>query len=167
MRQDAKHRPDRAGRTARPWTRWLTLGSTMVAALWLAGCASTVTTEVTAFGQSGWQNDAPRTYAFEHTPQQETQLDRQTYEQWLAAALAGLGFEALPAAQARYLVSMDYDAAPGFVRVAETVYPDPWYGPRGRTGDPMAGTVPTVRGAGVPAGDRATGRRRPWCATCR
>lgn len=131
MRQDAKHRPDRAGRTARPWTRWLTLGTTMVAALWLAGCASTVTTEVTAFGQSGWQNDAPRTYAFEHTPQQETQLDRQTYEQWLAAALAGLGFEALPAAQARYLVSMDYDAAPGFVRVAETVYPDPWYGPWG------------------------------------
>ncbi|HBO81263.1 MAG TPA: DUF4136 domain-containing protein, partial [Cupriavidus sp.] len=45
--------------------------------LWLAGCATTVTTEVTAFRQAGWQNDAPRTYAFEHTSQQEEQLERQ------------------------------------------------------------------------------------------
>ncbi|SDD27660.1 protein of unknown function [Cupriavidus sp. YR651] len=113
-----------------------------LAALWLSGCASTVTTEVTAFRQAGWQNDAPRTYAFEHTPQQEAQLERQTYEQWLADAMAGVGFEQAPARQARYLVSMEYDAAPGFVRVAETVYPDPWYGPWGPYWGPYGGYRP-------------------------
>lgn len=76
------------------------------AAFWLSGCASTVTTEVTSFRQTGWSNDAPRTYAFDHAPQQDVQLDRQTYEAWLAQALAGVGFEQAPARQARYLVSM-------------------------------------------------------------
>lgn len=84
-------------------------------ALWLTGCASTVTTEVTAFRDAGWPNDTPRTYAFDHAPQQEAQLDRQTYELWLSQALAGVGFEQAPPKQARYLVTMDYDAAPGFV----------------------------------------------------
>jgi hypothetical protein len=125
--------------------------------LWLAGCATTVTTEVTAFRQAGWQNDAPRTYAFEHTSQQEEQLERQTFEQWLADTLSGLGFEQRPAGQARYLVTMDYDAAPGIAQVAETVYPDPWYGPWGRTGALMAGIDPMAPGDGAPA----TGRPRP------
>ena len=103
----------------------------LLAALLLSGCASTVMTDVTAFSQPGWQNDAPRTYSFERSAEQAAQLDRQTYEQWLATALAGIGFEQVPAKQARYRVSMDFDAAPGIVRVAETVYPDPWYGPWG------------------------------------
>ena len=111
-------------------------------ALWLTGCASTVTTEVTAFRDAGWTNDAPRTYAFDHAPQQDAQLDRQTYELWLSQALAGIGFEQAPPKQARYLVAMDYDAAPGFVRVAETVYPDPWYGPWGPYWGPYGGYRP-------------------------
>lgn len=110
------------------WGRW---GLVALGALWLSGCASTITTEVTAFREATWQNNAPRTYAFDRAPQQEGQLDRQTYELWLAQALSGLGFEQTPAAQARYRVTMDYDATPGFVRVAETYYPDPWYGPWG------------------------------------
>ncbi|MFJ5382471.1 DUF4136 domain-containing protein, partial [Cupriavidus sp. CER94] len=92
------------------------------------------TTEVTAFRDATWTNDAPRTYAFDHAPQQDAQLDRQTYELWLSQALSGVGFEQAPPKQARYLVTMDYDAAPGFVRVAETVYPDPWYRPWGPYG---------------------------------
>ncbi|CAG2127736.1 DUF4136 domain-containing protein [Cupriavidus plantarum] len=119
------------------------LGLALLAALWLSGCASTITTEVTAFRQPEWQNDAPRTYAFENTAQQaaqqEVQLERTTYEQWLAAALSGVGFEQLPAGKARYLVSMDYDAVPGMVRVAETVYADPWYGPWGPYWGPYGG----------------------------
>lgn len=107
--------------------------------LWLSGCASTVTTEVTSFREANWANDAPRTYAFDHAPQQEAPLDRQTYEAWLAQALTGVGFEQVPTKQARYLVTMDYDAAPGFVRVAETVYPDPWYGPWGPYWGPYGG----------------------------
>lgn len=103
----------------------------LLAALLLSGCASTVVTDVTAFSQPGWQNDAPRTYSFERTPEQAAQLDRQTYEQWLAEALYDVGYEQVPEKQARYRISMDFDAAPGIVRVAETVYPDPWYGPWG------------------------------------
>ncbi len=108
----------------------------LLAVLLLSGCASTVVTDVTAFSQAGWQNEAPRTYAFEHAPGQAAQLDRQTYEAWLATALSGVGFEQVPAKQARYRVSMEYDAAPGLVRVAETVYPDygpwgPYWGPYG------------------------------------
>lgn len=118
-----------AGRWPGLRTMWGALA--LLGALLLTGCASTVTTDVTAFRQPGWQNDAPRTYSFERSAEQAAQLDRQTYEQWLAAALAGVGFEQVPARQARYLVSMDYDSAPGLVRVAETVYPDPWYGPWG------------------------------------
>lgn len=132
--------------------------------LGLAGCASTVTTEVTAFRQAGWQNDAPRTYAFERAPMpapagqagqagqpaaqqpqaqqfsaQDSQLEYETYQAWLADALAGVGFEQKPPAQARYLVSMDYGAVPGMVRVAETYYSDPWYGPWGPYWGPYGG----------------------------
>ncbi len=114
-------RPNRVG-------GWLA-GVALLGALLLTGCASTVTSEVTAFREAGWTNDAPRTYAFERTKAQEAQLERQTYEQWLAAALTSVGFEQAPARQARYLVNMEYDATPGLVRVAETVYPD--YGPWG------------------------------------
>lgn len=121
------------------FNRGRTLALALLAALWLSGCASTITTEVTAFRQPEWQNDTPRTYAFENSPQQEAQLERATYEQWLAATLGGVGFEQLPASQARYLVSMDYDAVPGMVRVAETVYPDPWYGPWGPYWGPYGG----------------------------
>jgi hypothetical protein len=113
----------------------LASGLVLLGALLLSGCASTVVTDVTAFRQPGWQNDAPRTYSFEHSTAQAALLDRQTYEQWLASTLAGLGFEQVPAKQARYRVSMEYDSAPGIVRVAETVYPgDPWYGPWGPYG---------------------------------
>jgi len=109
----------------------LASGLAVLGAVLLTGCASTVVTDVTAFRQPGWENDPPRTYSFEHTQAQAAELERQTYEQWLASALAGVGFEQVPEAQARYRVSMEYDAAPGIVRVAETVYPDPWYGPWG------------------------------------
>lgn len=109
----------------------LASGVVLTGALLLSGCASTVVTDVTAFRQAGWQNDAPRTYSFEHGAAQDAQLDRQTYEQWLTNALTGAGFEQVPAKQARYQVNMEYDSAPGLVRVAETVYPDPWYGPWG------------------------------------
>jgi len=112
-----------AGQAAR-----LAMWCVLAGAFLLGGCASTVTTEVTAFGQANWQNDPPRTYAFDHAGGQADQLDRQTYEKWLAEALAKVGFEQVAAAQARYRVSMEYDAAPGLMRVAETVYPDPWYG---------------------------------------
>lgn len=123
-----------AGSSARSPARWWTgwAGAAMLGALLLSGCASTVTTDVTAFRQPGWQNDPPRTYAFEAEkgqgqPEQQAQLDRATYQNWIADALAGHGFTQVPRSQARYLVSFDFDADPRLVRVHETYYPDPWY----------------------------------------
>lgn len=123
-----KGRP--AGRGGSGWRGWLG-GVALLGAMLLTGCASTVTSEVTAFREPAWKNEAPRTYAFERAKGEAAPLEQQTYEQWLAAALAGVGFEQVPGKEARYLVSMHYDAVPGIVRVAETVYPDPWYGPWG------------------------------------
>lgn len=122
------------------WTVRCALWLMLAAALLLGGCASTVTTEVTAFRHMNWQDDPPRTYAFERaSAQQAAELDRQAYQQWLAQALAGVGFEQVPAPRARYRVSMDYDAVPGTMRVQETVYPDPWYGPWGPYWGPWRG----------------------------
>ncbi len=114
------------GRTA-SWSGWA--GAAMLGALLLSGCASTVTTDVTAFRQPGWQNDPPRTYAFdaEKGQEQQGQLDRATYQNWIADALSGHGFTQVPRSQARYLVSFDFDSDPRLVRVHETYYPDPWY----------------------------------------
>lgn len=124
-----------------------TLGAAALlgAAVVLSGCASTVTTEVTAFRDSAWRNEGPRTFAFESVPKngaaatgtpapvsppapvREPGLERATYEQWLAEALSGVGFEQVPRAQARYLVSMHAESDPRIVRVQETYYPDPWF----------------------------------------
>lgn len=125
----------------RSW-RGIAAGMVLLGTLWLGGCASTVTSEVTAFKQAGWQNDAPRTYAFDTEKAQQDQLDRLTYQQWLAETLAPLGFSQVSRAQARYLVGMSYEAAPGLVRVVDTAYPDPWYGPWGPYWGPYAAYRP-------------------------
>ncbi|WP_415809229.1 DUF4136 domain-containing protein, partial [Cupriavidus respiraculi] len=95
----------------------------------LSGCASTITTDVTAFRQPDWQNDPPRTYAFDRAKGEEAQLDRDTYEGWVAEKLGTLGFERVPRPKARYLVRVEFDSDPRLVRVQET-YADPW-GPWG------------------------------------
>lgn len=104
----------------------LMAGAALLGVALLSGCASTVTTEVTAFRQGDWQNDPPRTYAFDRTGGQETQLEDQTYEQWLAQALSGVGFEQVARPQAHYLVSMEYDSNSRLMRIQETNYVDPW-----------------------------------------
>ncbi len=117
------------------WSSRLMAGAALLGVALLSGCASTVTTEVTAFQQGNWQNDPPRTYAFERGAGKDAQLEQQTYEQWLAQALAGLGFEQVARPQAHYLVSMEYDSDARVLRVQETTYPDLWYpGPYGPYG---------------------------------
>jgi len=106
----------------------LAAGMALLGVALLSGCASTITTEVTAFSQGNWQNDPPRTYAFDHGAGKEGRFEDQTYEQWLAQALTGVGFEQVARPQAHYLVNMEYDSNAGLMRVQETVYPDPWYG---------------------------------------
>ncbi|APD13586.1 hypothetical protein RO07_00615 [Pandoraea pulmonicola] len=104
----------------------------------LAGCASTVTSQVTAFGDSpGF--DGPRTYALTRTAEQQNNQEHATYEQWLRARLAGDGFREQSSASAHYLIGMTYGISQQVMRVAEPVYdpmfaPGPWgpWGPWGR-----------------------------------
>ncbi|CAJ0710771.1 hypothetical protein P3T32_002686 [Ralstonia sp. GP73] len=103
-------------------------GALMAASL-LAGCASTVTSQVTAFRQPGWTDNPPRTYAFEHTAAQQNDLERQTYEAWTSDQLAAHGFTSVPRASARYVVRLDYSTATRLVQVRQPVYPDPYWGP--------------------------------------
>ena len=107
---------------------WPIAGALMAASL-LAGCASTVTSQVTAFKQPGWEDAPPRTYAFEHTAAQQNDLERQTYEAWTSDQLAARGFTSAPHASARYLVRLNYSMATRLVQVRQPVYPDPYWGP--------------------------------------
>lgn len=95
-------------------------GALMAASL-LAGCASTVTSQVTAFRQPGWTDNPPRTYAFEHTAAQQNDLERQTYEAWTSDQLAAHGFTSVPRASARYVVRLDYSTATRLVQVRQPV----------------------------------------------
>ncbi len=108
--------------------RWAPAGALAAASL-LAGCASTVTSQVTAFRQPGWADNPPRTYVFERTAAQQNDLERQTYEAWTTDQLAARGFAAAPRGSARYLVRLDYSAATRLMQVHQPVYPDPYWGP--------------------------------------
>jgi hypothetical protein len=105
--------------------RWWSASLVMMAAL-LGGCASTVTSEVTAFRQSGWNNDAPRTYAFETVVTNASDLERGTYQGWIGQELRAHGFNEVSRSQARYVVKFEYDATPRTVQVREMVYPEPY-----------------------------------------
>ncbi len=121
--------------------RWA-LATLAVVSVLLAGCASTVTSQVTAFGDApGF--DGPRTYALVRTPEQQNNQEHATYEQWLRTRLAGDGFSERSSSSAHYLVGMSYGITQQIMRVAEPVYdpmfgPGPW-GPWGPWGRPWGG----------------------------
>jgi hypothetical protein len=101
--------------------------------LLLTGCASYVTTNVTAFQNwSGSQQD--RTYAFVRSAAQQN-LEQGTYEQMVGGELALHGFTRVEARQAHYAVALAYGVRSGAVVVPQPVYYDPWWpGPRWRGG---------------------------------
>ncbi len=94
----------------------------------LAGCASTIRTEVTAFSQ--WPTDAAgRSFAFTHRDGDEKRLERQTYENLVRAQLIKLGLrDPAPGEAAQLSVRVDFDISSRETRVMETVLVDPWYG---------------------------------------
>jgi len=116
------------------WKRWA-MATLAVASVVLAGCASTVTSQVTAFGDSpGFEG--PRTYALTRTAEQQNNQEHATYEQWLRTRLAGDGFSEQSPSSAHYLIGMSYGITQQMMRVAEPAYdpmfaPGPW-GPWGR-----------------------------------
>ncbi|QBC32497.1 hypothetical protein DRB87_15630 [Pandoraea sp. XY-2] len=130
--------------------RWA-LATLAVVSVLLAGCASTVTSQVTAFGDApGF--DGPRTYALVRTPEQQNNQEHATYEQWLRTRLAGDGFSERSSSSAHYLVGMSYGITQQIMRVAEPVY-DPMFGPGpwglGGLGD-VRGAVTATRSARRP-----------------
>lgn len=94
----------------------------------LAGCASTLRSEVTAYHQ--WPKDAAgSTFSFAHTQLEEQSLQRQAFEDQVRTELLKLGLqEVRPGESAQLAVRIGYSNEGRDVRVVETMLIDPWYG---------------------------------------
>lgn len=102
---------------------------TALLALLLAGCATPLRNNVTAF--NSWPSDLEdKSYAIERTPEQANDLEFQTYENMLRMELARLGFEEKPPASARLSVKLQYQWSVRDVQVYQPVA-DPYYMPWG------------------------------------
>jgi hypothetical protein len=123
-----------AGRAALIAVAWVALA--------LSGCASYVSSNVTAF--TNWTgNDTPRTFAFSVSPQQQNNLENATYEQEVGQELGRYGFRSVPGNAAQYWVSLDYGVRNRTVMVQTPVFYDSfWYGPYHRFGGGFWGPGP-------------------------
>ncbi len=92
----------------------------------LTGCASTITSEVTAFHE--WSGSAQQTYRFEATPLQVNDLEYRSYENLLKTALMRVGLEEATGNDADLNIKFAAKITPRDVRVIETVLVDSWYG---------------------------------------
>jgi hypothetical protein len=122
--------------------RWFTVTLLVLSSL-LAGCASTIRSQVTTFHE--WPAALPdKSYVFERTREQNNNLEYRAYENLVRAELKRLGFsEAAPARQPTLKVDLDYGIT---VRDVREVYPvvvspymvgPPWYGYYGPFYDPF------------------------------
>lgn len=82
-------------------------GLVAVVAVALTGCASYVSSNVTAF-QDWHGSDRERTYMFDRGPEQQNDLEEQAYERLVSQELSLYGFQLTPAAQAHYAVNLAY-----------------------------------------------------------
>jgi hypothetical protein len=94
----------------------------------LAGCATTIRSEVIAFHE--WPADLPdKSFVFERTKEQENNLEYRNYENLVREELLRLGFvEAADPRTARLKVTISYSIHVRDVRVVQPVIVDPWYG---------------------------------------
>ena len=92
----------------------------------LAGCASTLRTEVTAF--NAWPAEmADKSFVF--TPPAQADLEYRHYQDLVSAQLQALGFTAASNDTAALQVAVDYYVNSHEVRVSEPIVIDPgWYG---------------------------------------
>ena len=114
------------------WIRHAAFVAASVAALTLGGCASYVTTQVTAF-QNWTARDADKTYVFERSATQQNSLEQQTYEQLVDNELSIYGFRPTDPASAHFAVSLEYGSRDQTVVVQQPDFYDPW-GPWGGGG---------------------------------
>lgn len=86
----------------------LIAGGAVAATLLLTGCASYVTTNVTAF--QDWRGrDADRTYTFKRSAEQENNLEQSAYESLVNNELSIYGFKQVDPQHAHYAVALAYD----------------------------------------------------------
>lgn len=115
--------------------RWLIAGILAVLSALLAGCATTIRSDVTAFHE--WPAALPdKSYVFERTREQNDSLEYRSYENLVRAELSRLGFTEAPAATKPALkAAISYSIQGRDVRevypVAVNPYPY-WYGPAWR-----------------------------------
>ncbi len=97
--------------------------------LLLAGCATTIQSEVTAFHD--WPADLrDKSFVFERSHEQENNLEYNSYENLVRDELRRLGFiDAADSKSAKLKVAMQYSMQVRDVRVVQPVLVDPyWYG---------------------------------------
>lgn len=92
----------------------------------LSGCASMITSEVTAFHE--WSGSAQQTYRFDPTPLQANDLEYRSYENQLKTALLRVGLQEATENNAELTIKLSAKISPRDVRVIETVLVDSWYG---------------------------------------
>jgi hypothetical protein len=111
-----------------PAPRWL-FCLVVIGCLLLGGCATTFTSQVTSFHPTPLSLP-DKSFVFQHTKEQEGNLEYRHYEELVRYQLIRLGFtDAQPASAAHLKVYLAYDVTSRDVRVIETVPIDPWYGP--------------------------------------
>lgn len=110
------------------WIRRVAGMAASAAVLMLGGCASYVTTQVTAF-QDWHASDADKTYMFQRSLAQQNSLEQRTYEQLVDSELSTYGFRLVDPASAHLAVSLHYGSRDQTVVVQQPDY-DPW-GPWG------------------------------------
>lgn len=105
------------------------LGALLVAgSALLAGCATTITSDVTAF--HAWPADLKdKSFAFTPVKGQEESLEYRNYEQLVRNELLRLGFSDANATKAALKVSFSYGMQSGTVVVTQPMYDPFWYGP--------------------------------------
>ncbi|MEA3117261.1 MAG: hypothetical protein QOI13_531 [Paraburkholderia sp.] len=151
--------------------RRLTGPALAICAMWLSGCTTYVTTQVTAFSE--WSgSDAMRTYAFWRSPRQEDSIEQTTYERLAANELEIHSFKPVPSGQAHYLVGLTYSIHAATMTVAQPVYygnpwpgpywwrMDPWgpFGPYPPSGNVSQSYPVYTHSLGIRVTDRASGR---------
>lgn len=104
------------------------LGALLVAgSALLAGCATTITSDVTAF--HAWPADLKdKSYAFAPVKGQEDSLEYRNYEQLIRTELLRLGYSDAGAKPA-LKISFSYGMQAGTVVVTQPMYDPFWYGP--------------------------------------
>jgi hypothetical protein len=100
--------------------------------LLLAGCATTISSNVTTFHQWPAQLE-DKSYAFEAPPPQDDTLELRSYQDLVRGQLARLGFREAGAARPALTVAMRFTTTDVPVRVIEPAF-SPFYSPSARFG---------------------------------